>query len=349
MTIGKTDRLARIAGRDEVVVLPRGSRVARCVTGDSTAGPLSPTASSSAAITTLSQTSLRRDRPTTELVYARTARFWSKWYYFNGTSWVTSQRYLQAGEAAYSFIRLSDHHGWRAPVTAADLTTAQDIPLAWLVDTWSQRFLGRYVDTDGVEIVPDYVFGGFTSSSVATNANPNITWDPAVASSLYHLWTQRYYQAGINALLAEAQAVNPEAAVYVESMTFTAGGIDTGVLANAQNLGVNLQKLLHAFERRQGGKVPTVLQRPYATGSGSFPYHAEAQLAFDAQFGDVADGPLDWYQMEGCSLQEEATAFPGVHPDANGASLQARRICEAIDRMAARGQTMVPITTALSS
>lgn len=340
MTIGKTDRLAPIAGRDEIVTLPRGSRVMRCIAGDSTAGVLN------CALTGLSQTSLRRDRPTTELVPSRTARFFSKWYHWNGTAWVISERGLLTGEATYSFLPLTDHHGWRAPGTAANLTTALDVPLAWFIDQWSQRYLGRYVDPDGVEIVPNYVISAHTSSSVATNANPVITWDPAVNDSRYELWCENHYRPAVNLLMAEAKAANPEAGVYVESMVFTAGGIDTGVLANAQALGRNMQRLLHAFERRQGGKVPTVLQRPYATGSGSFPFAAEAQTSFDAQFGAFADGPVDWYQMEGVSMQEEATFFPGVHPDANGASLQARRICEAIDRMAQRGQTMLALTSA---
>lgn len=338
-----SDRLKPIAGRGEIVVLPRGSRVVRCLTGDSLAGPLSPNAPSSAAISTLSQTSIRRDRPTTDVLASR-ARFWSKWYHWTGSAWVITERVERVAEASYSFLPLTDHHGWRAPATAADLSTAQDLPLPWLIDYWSQRYLGRYVDWDGVEIVPDWIYSAHTQSSVALTANINTTWDPALADSLYYLWTDRYYRAGVSALLAEARAVNAQAAVYVESMTFTAGGIDTATLVNAQALGTRLQQRLHAFERRQGGKVPTVLQRPYATGNVAFPFHAEAQAAFDAQFGDVADGPLDWYQMEGCSMQEEATAFPGVHPDANGASLQARRICEAIDRMAARGQTMVPVT-----
>lgn len=355
-----------IAAAGQQVVLPAGSRVVRVVAGDSLAGVLNCTRA------TLAQQAMRGNKPDATLVYQPRARYWSRWLLQDGSGdWVITDRTgtdTSGGSVTYtpelySWLPLHDHAGWRAPSDATDLGTCTDIPLAWFLDYWAQQYLGQYIDVDtGQQIGIDYIIAGNTGSNVSPTGTPSTsitnTWDPVVVDGVYAQLVEYGYVPAINALRAEAEAdmaarrKNPArssaATVFVESMLFTAGGYDSSNATYAANLGANMQKLLHSFERDMGGKIPTVLLRPFNTGNAGFSHYAAAQASFDAQFGAFGDGPLDWVQAEGLSFQEEASAFPGIHPDANGASLFARRVCDAINRMAARGQTIVPISADLS-
>lgn len=371
---GQGNNLYPIAGQGQKVVLPRGARVVRVVSGDSIAGVLNCTR------TGLSQRSMRSDLADTVIQYRPNARYWSRWYCQDaGANWTILERTRTATSGTpyspnlYSWLPLNDHVGWRAPTVVADLTTGPDIPLAWLIDYWAERFLGRYVDITGAPVGVDYIIASHTGSGVAaTVASPGPstsitnTWDPVVVDGVYDQFVEYGYKPAVNALLLESRAElaaladpatrvgpasnHPQGVVFVESMLFTAGGQDTATLSYAQSLGANIQRRLNQFEIDMGGKVPTILLRPFTAIAATLPYHAEAKVSFDAQFGEFGDGPLDWIQLEGCSLQEETeyTVFPGIHPNANGASLMARRICDAINRMAARNQTLLPITAALS-
>jgi hypothetical protein len=362
-------KLYSIAGRGEQVILPRGSKVVRLVFGDSI-GQLNMTRE------LLSQQSMRGNKADTEVVYRPNARYFSKYFHNAGTAeapdWVVTERALTAGEATYNFEPLNDHVGLTAPSDAADLGSAVDLDLMWLLDVWSDEYCGTYIDQDGQEIGIDYIRCGVAGVSVGDTGNGATTFAPSVpatgveyANGRYELLIDHYAKAGINLLRAEAAAElasnrryngdgNPT--VFVESMLFTAGGYDANDAGRAAIVGASLQRIINAVERDLAGKIPTVLVRPYETGSSTFVEADAAIASFDAQFDEFGDGPVDWIRMEGCAFYEElevgvsevARIFPGIHPLPDGASLMARRICDALNRMAVRGQTMLPITADLS-
>lgn len=356
---GLGTNLFPIAGPGQTVVVPRGSRIVRLFGGDSVGSLFVQTAE-------LSAQSMRNNAGANEVVPRPRARFWSKWLHFDGASWVTTERLNTGAQAAYVWTPLHDHVGVDAP-DALDVTagTGTDLSSSWLFDFWAEKLLGRYVDQDGQRVGVDYVMYHRAGSRAFDTGVAATTWQDTVANGNYEIFADLYVKPALDALLlesrAELAALSPDPAVrvgpaanypqglvLVESLFFSLGGADTDTLAHAQVLGESLQKIIYAMEADFGGRVPTVLVRPWDTGSATYTEHAAAQESFDLQFGSFGDPVSDFVHAEGCRMEEQAVAFPGIHPTADGTSLLTRRVCDAVARMAARGATLVPVTAALS-
>lgn len=353
---GQYDSLYPIAGRGQTVTLPAHSRVIRLVFGDSNATGQFTT------IAALAQQSLRKNKPVTEVVY-RPARYYSKWLHWNGSAWVITERSLHAPATVYTFEALSDHLSFTAPATPATLGTATGTHISFLMDTWAETQLGRYRDAvSGKPIEPIYVVAGVPGAYMADSGSGATTYQDGYTNGTYELLVDEYAKGAINlarteALASAAAARGPAAgtrdddvAVFVECLFWTAGGFDLQNAGYSAAFGENCARLAYSIEDDLGGKVPTVWTRPWETDVTPYTEHVAAQASFDALFGVFGDAPYDFVRVEGSGKFQEqsSTVFPGVHWQSNAASQIARRWCDAVNRMAARGCTLLPVTATLS-
>lgn len=364
--------------RGAPVKLPRGSQIMRIVHGDSLAAPLDTNAnigthpnSIGVAIAEMVDQSSRGFAPAATVVYRPGANYWSKFFHFDGTNWVTGRRTnVATDEGDNVWTPLHDRAGWNIGASFATLDTAgvTAMSLMWHLDVAMEQRGVTYVDSDGKPLPRNYLTFSASSTKNAPFGTATATWD---ADPTLDTLTPRFKNWWFTPALAKlrtdaavqaraawealptwkqwegsASCINggvPEAPVIVLDLVFySTGGADTILLADAQNLGTNLGRVLQAQRRNYGGAAPTVLLRPFFTGNASFAYWAEAQASFDVAFDQFATPQLDYIRLDSdISFQEERLAsgasIPGIHPDANGIAPMAQRIADAYDRMALRG------------
>lgn len=353
---GQFDALYPIAGRGQSVVLPRHSRVIRLVFGDSNATGQYTT------IAGLAQQSLRGNKAASEVVY-RGARYYSKWLHWDGAAWVTTERSLHAPGTTYTFEPLSDHLSFTAPATPATLGTATGTHISWLMDTWAGTQLGRYLEAGTLKpIEPIYVVAGVPLVYMADSGAGATTYQDGYANGTYELLIDEYAKGAINLARAEALAEAKIAAgyagtdkvapvaVYVECLFWTGGGYDLQNATYSAALGENALRLSYSIEADLGGRVPTVWTRPWETDVAPFTAHVAAQASFDAVLDAFGAQEWDYVRVEGAGgfAEQSSSVFPGIHWTSNAASTIARRWCDAVNRMAARGCTLLPVTADLS-
>jgi hypothetical protein len=322
--------------------LPANAAVIRMVAGDSLcSGTTSP---ANTPISDLGETHVRGGAATTASLERGDAYYWSKWFRQDGdTLWSAAYRNLYTSEADNEWLVLHERTGFHAGpggATYADLGTAPSLGLPWVMHYFANAG-PRYEDGQGQRLPIYYIQHGTSASLVGPFATETSTWDPTEAAGLFELWQANYVAPAVNALRAAGKEV------YIESMFFTAGGADQNDDAGypgAENLGQNLLNLLTAMGKRSGGRIPTVMVRPFRTGSTSFP-DAEAVLAktsFDEVFDAFGDPFTDYVRMEGIPTTEATK--PGIHPTADGLVMMAQRWADALGRLAARGARLVHVT-----
>lgn len=367
---GQYDNLFQIAGPGKQTVLPAHSRVIRLVFGDSNA------TGQNTLIASLAEQSLRGNKAVTSVVTRPNATYFDKWLHLTAGDWVTSERLLMTGydpdgagptppqvEATYAFQPLTDHLSFAAPTDATDLGTGTGLHISWLMDTWASKLLGTYLDAKSGALCPvHYVVAGVPGAYMADSGVGATTYQDGYANGTYELLVDHYAKAAINLALSEAQTAankaegyegtdrNAPAVVFVECLFWTAGGYDLQNATYAAEIGQNMARLQYSLTADLGGRVPTVWTRPWDTDYPPYTNYAAAQASFDALFGDFGDHPTDFVRVEGAGkfAEQSATVFPGIHWQANAASLIARRWCAAVGRMAERGCTLLPVPTALS-
>jgi hypothetical protein len=368
--------------RGAPVKLPRGSQILRVLHGDSLPATIDTNAdivphpnSIGVAISELVDQSSRGFAPADTVVYRNGANYWSKFFHFDGTNWVITRRTnTTTDEGDNIWTPLHDRAGWNlgAPFATLDLASATSV--MWHLDVAMEQRGATYVDTDGRPLERNYLTFIASASKNATSGNPVLTWDASpTVDSLTHRFKTYWFDPAVAALrtkaAVEARAAwealptwsqlqrdprcidggVPETPVIVLDLVFySTGGADTIVQADANALGTNLGRVLNAQRRNYGGAAPTVLLRPFYTGSATFAYWSEAQASFDAAFDAFATPQLDYIRLDSdISFQEERLAsgasIPGIHPDANGMPLMAQRIADAYDRMASRGARAVQL------
>jgi len=325
--------------------MPSNAAIIRILAGDSLSGGTSG-AGLNTPISDLGETNVRGGAATTESIARGDAYYWDKWFRPNGSDlWSGEYRNLEASEAGNTWRALHERTGYNAgpsgATTYADLTTPPSLGLLWVMHYFANA-LPRYEDGQGQRL-PIYYLQHSTSSSLVGPyvTNENVSWSPTHATGLFEMWQANYVAPAVNALRAAGKEV------FIESMFFTAGGADQSTAAGtpgAENVGQYLLDFLTAAGKRSGGRIPTVMVRPYYTGSVSFPL-VEADLAkasFDAVFDAFGDAWTDYIRMEGIPTVE--TTKPGIHPTADGLVMMAQRWADALGRLAARGARLVHVT-----
>lgn len=324
--------------------LPTNAAVIRMLAGDSIGG--GTTSPANTPVTDLGDTDVRGGAATGTAIYRNDAFYWSKYFRQNtaGTpAWSAAYRNLYASETDNTWLTLHDRTGWHAGpggATYVDLGSAPSLGLLWCMHYFSNS-MPRYVDSQGQRLPIHYIQHNSSAALVGPFATETSTWDPTEAAGLFELWQAHYVAPAVNALRAAGKDV------YIESMFFTAGGADQNDdvgYPGAENLGQNLLNLLTAMGKRSGGRIPSVLIRPFRTGATAFP-DAEAVLAqasFDAIYDAFGDPFTDYVRMEGVPTAE--TDKPGIHPTADGIVMVAQRYAEAVGRLASRGARLVHVT-----
>jgi hypothetical protein len=332
------------------LTLPANAAVIRMLAGDSLAGgTVSP---ANTPISDLGEDSIRNGAAATTVQYAADAYYWDKWLRLDDDEeWSGMFRNLEASEAANAWAVLHDRTGYNGGPAAtapgaigtayADLGDAPSLGLLWCMHHYS-NVMPRYRTANGDRLPIHYLMHSTSSSLVGDYVtNENVTWSPTHATGLFEMWQANYVAPAVNALRAAGYEV------FIESMFFTAGGADqstAGGTPGAENLGQGLLNFLTAAGKRSGGRIPTVMVRPYYTAAVAFPL-AEADLAkdsFDAVFDAFGDAMTDYIRMEGIPTTEATK--PGIHPTADGLVMMAQRYAEAIGRLASRGARLVHVT-----
>lgn len=324
----------------ETRVLGENAAVIRCVCGDSLAGGAP---SVDTPLADLNETSVRGGAATATVLYRPDAYFWNKWFRLDGSSeWSTAFRYTETAEAANAWEALHDRTGFNAGGPFAALASAPSMGLPWLVHYFANQ-LPQYRTGGGAALPIHYVHFGISSSLVGPYAtNTNASWSPTHGDGGFEMWQATFLAPAVNALRAAGKDV------FIESMLFTGGGADQSAAAGtpgAANLGQYLEALLAAMGARSGGRIPTVLVRPYETGSASFPGAAAAQASFDAQFDAFGSPDVDYIRLEGIPKEE---AWPGIHPTTDGAVMVAQRYAQAMGRLVSRGARLVHVQADLA-
>lgn len=319
------------------LTLPPNSAVIRCVCGDSLAG--GTTSPAHTPLSDLKETHVRGGVPTTTVLYREDAYFWNKWFRVISGDWSTAYRYTETAEADNAWELLHDRAGFNSGGPFAALASAPSISLPWVIHYLANK-LPRYRAANEQSYLPiHYVHFGISSSFVGPYAtNTNASWSPTHNDGGFEMWQATFLAPAVNALRAQGKQV------FIESMFYTAGGADSNNGAGtpgAANIGQNMEALLAAMGKRSGGRIPTVLIRPYPTGSATFPDYAAAQTSFDAQFDAFGDGFTDYIRMEGIP-KTEAT-WPGIHPTTDGLVMMAQRYVEAVGRLVSRGARLVAV------
>lgn len=320
----------------KVLTVPENAAIVRCLAGDSIGG--GTTSPAHTPLTSLGERQVRGGAATATVLTREDAWYWDKWFRPNGSNeWSTAYRNLETSEADNTWRALHDRTGFNPGGPFAALSSAPSLGLLWVLH-YLANTTPRYRTPSGAHVPIHYVQHNTSGSLVGAYAtNENVSWSPTHASGLFELWQAHYLAPAVNALRAEGKEV------FIESMFFTAGGADTSAAAGtpgAANLGQNLEALLAAMGTRSGGRIPTVLLRPYATGSALFPDFAAAQTSFDASFDLFGDAMVDFVRMEGVPRVE---TWPGVHPTTDGLVMLAQRWADALNRLASRGARLVRV------
>lgn len=328
-------------GPGRTLTLPENAAVIRCLAGDSIGGGTNSPAHT--PLTSLAETHVRGGVATSTVLYREDAFYWSKWFRLNGSAeWSTAYRNIEASEADNAWLALHDRTGFNPGGPFAALSSAPSLGLLWVMH-YLTNAAPRYRTPSGRSLPIHYVQHNTSGSLVGPYAtNENVTWSPTHASGLFELWQAHYLAPAVNALIAAGKQV------FIESMFFTAGGADGSAAAGtpgAANLGQNLEALLAAMGTRSGGRIPTILLRPYLSVPATFPDWAAAQASFDAQFDAFGDPMTDYVRMDGIPRVE---TWPGIHPSSDGLVMLAQRWVEALNRLAARGARLVVVTEDLA-
>jgi hypothetical protein len=325
-------------GPGRTLTLPENAAVIRCLAGDSLGGGTNAPAST--LLADLREKHVRGGAPTSTVLYRDDAFYWSKWYRQDGSSeWSTAYRNVYTSEAENQWLALHDRTGFNQGAAVASLSNALSLGLLWVMHYFANA-APRYRTPSGRLLPIHYVQHNTSSSYVGPFATNTSSWSPTHAAGLFELWQAHYLAPAVNALRAEGKQV------FIESMFFTAGGADAATGAGtpgAGNLGQHLEQLLAAMGTRSGGRIPTVLVRPYQS---HLPLDWQAaQASFDASMDQFGDFFADYVRMDGIPRAE---TWPGVHPTSDGLVMFAQRWVEALNRLAARGARLVVVTEDLA-
>lgn len=320
--------------------LESNAAVIRIITGDSLAGGAATPADQ--LISALRETSVRNGVAAGTPILATDAYFWNKVFRLISGTYAKTYRNTLASESDNAWEPLHERTGFNAGTLTSSLASALSLGMPWVFHHFAES-LPMY--WSGGERLPiHYIHYGVPSSFAgAFAANHPASWSPTYNDGAFERLAAHYIAPAVNALRAQGKVV------YIESMFFTAGGADSGTDASltltgvpaANAVGQALDEILAALALRAGGRIPSVLIRPYATGSALFPDFADAQTSFDAQFAAFTTPDTDYIRMEGVPRAE---AWPGVHPTSDGLVMVAQRYRAALGRLAANGARLVRVT-----
>lgn len=320
--------------------LEENAAVIRIIAGDSLAGGAPGTADQ--LVSALRETSVRDGVAAGTPIVATDAYFWNKVFRLISGTYSKAYRSTVTSESDNAWEALHERTGFNAGTLTSNLNSALSLGLPWVFHYLANSLPIYYSNEARLPI--HYIHYGVPSSFAgAFAANHPASWSPTYNDGAFEVLAGHYIAPAVNALRAAGKVV------YIESMFFTAGGGDTGTDASlsltgvpaATAIGQSLDVFLAALGLRTGGRIPTILIRPYATGSALFPDHADGKTSFDAQFAAFTTPDTDYIRMEGVPRAE---AWPGIHPTSDGLVMVAQRYAEALGRLAARGARLVRVS-----